>query len=73
MSARLRKKSLPVFPVVVAAEEIAAAAAMGTVPAVAETVAAEIKFFLKKMRRRSGFLAESVENQFFLKAAAAIF
>lgn len=36
-------------------------AAVGTVPAVAETVAAEIKFFLKKMRRRSGFLAESVK------------
>ena len=48
MCARLRKKSLPVFPVVVAAEEIAAAAAVETVPAVAETVAAEIKFFLKK-------------------------
>lgn len=44
------------------------AAAVETVPAVAETVAAEIKFFLKKMRRRSGFLAESVKNQFVLKA-----
>lgn len=49
------------------------AAAVGTVPAVAETVAAEIKFFLKKMRRRSGFLAGPSKSSSSKKPDAAIF